>query len=121
MADEITHTLTLSLANGNLSDTNNPGRIRVNQTTQTIFKSVALINTTEESVTFPELTTPGICYLRNLDSTNFVQWGTATGVYSGRLKASDIPACFRLDNGATTLYLKSDTAACRVLITVYDA
>lgn len=121
MANEITLTQRLQLSNGALLDDNNPGRIQITQTTQTIYKAVVSVGTTEESVTFAELTTPGICYIKNLDGTNYVQWGTATTVYSGRLKANDIPACFRLDNAATTLYLKANTAACKVLITVYDA
>jgi len=121
MADEITHTLRLSLANGTLKDDNNPGKITVTQTTKTFFKSVVSIGTAEETVTFAELTTPGVAFLLNLDTTNYVQWGVSTGVYVGRLKGADIPACLRLDGSATTLYLKANTAACRVLITVYDA
>lgn len=120
MADEITLDQRLRLSNGALLDDNNPGRIQITQTTQGKFSVVLTIGTTEESTTFTDITTPGICYLRNLDATNYVQWGPATGVYQGRLKASDVPACFRLDNGATTLYLKANTAACKVLITVYD-
>ncbi len=88
MANEITLTQRLQLSNGALLDDNNPGRIQITQTTQTIYKAVVSIGTTEESVTFAELTTPGICYLKNLDGTNYVQWGVATTVYSGRLKAS---------------------------------
>ena len=121
MANEITLTQRLQLANGALLDDNNPGRVQITQTTKTLYKAVVTIGTTEESVTYAELTTPGVCYLTNLDTTNYVQWGVATTVYTGRLKASDIPACFRLDNAATTLYLKANTAACKVLITVYDA
>lgn len=120
MANEITLNQRLQLANGDLLDDNNPGRIQITQTTQTMYKAVITIGTTEESVTYAELTTPGICYLKNLDATNYVQWGVATTVYTGRLLAADAPACFRLDNGATTLYLKANTAACKVLITVYD-
>lgn len=120
MADEITLNQRLQLANGDLLDDNNPGRIQITQTTQTLYKAVISIGTTEETVTYAELTTPGICYMKNLDATNYVQWGVATTVYTGRLLASDAPACFRLDNAATTLYLKANTAACKVLITVYD-
>jgi hypothetical protein len=119
MANEITLNVRLQLSNGALLDDNNPGRIQVNQTTQRKYSVVVSVGTTEESVTFTDISTPGVCYLRNLDATNYVQWGPATTVYQGRLKASDIPACFRLDPGATTLYLKANTAACNVLVTVY--
>ena len=120
MADEITLNIRLQLENGALLDDNRPSAQSITQTTQTMFKSVVSIGTSEESVTYAELTAPGICYLKNLDATNYVQWGVATTVYTGRLKASDAPAMFRLDPGATTLYLKANTAACKVLITVYD-
>ena len=120
MANEITLDQRLRLANGALFDDNNPGRIQVNQTAQGKFSVVLSIGTTEESTTFTDITTPGICYLKNLDTTNYVQWGRATGSYVGRLTANDIPACFRLDNGTTTLFLRANTAACKVLITVYE-
>lgn len=120
MANEITLTQRLQLANGELLDDNNPGRLQITQSAIGMFKQVLSIGTTEESVTFTDISTPGICYIKNLDATNYVQWGPATTVYQGRLKASDAPACFRLDNGATTLYLKANTAACKVLITVYE-
>lgn len=120
MANEITLNQRLQLSNGLLVDDNNPGRIQITQTTKTLFKAVVTIGTTEETVTYAELTTPGVCYLRNLDTTNYVQWGVATTVYTGRLKPSGIPACLNLDNSATTLYLKANTASCRVLIVVYD-
>jgi hypothetical protein len=120
VANEITLTQRLQLSNGLLIEDINPPRISINQTTQTLYKNVVSIGTTEESVTYPELTTPGVCYIKNLDTTNYVQWGTATTVYSGRLLGTDIPACFRLDNAATTLYLKANTAACKVLILVLD-
>lgn len=120
MADEITLNQRLRLTNGELLDDNNPGAISVTQTTQVMFKRVIIVGTSEESVTFTDVTTPGICYLRNLDGTNYVQWGVATTVYTGRILANDIPACFRLDNGATTLYMKANTASVKLLVTVYD-
>lgn len=120
MANEITLSLRLSLDNAALEDDNNPGRIQLTQTAIGMYSAVLLIGTSEETVTFADVTTPGICYLENLDTTNYVQWGPAAATYQGRLKASDAPACFRLDNGATTLYLKANTAACKVLIKVYE-
>lgn len=76
------------------------------------------IGTVEESVAFTELTGEGYVFLKNLDGTNYVQWGFATGVYGGRLKANEV-ALFRLEPG-TTLYLKADTAACLVQINAYE-
>lgn len=72
------------------------------------------IGTTEESTAFTELTTEGWLFMENLDTTNYVQWGFATGVYGGRLEAGEF-AMFRCEP-SLTLYLKANTAACKMLI-----
>jgi hypothetical protein len=72
------------------------------------------IGTTEESTAFTELTTEGWLIMENLDTTNYVEWGFSTGVYGGRLEAGEF-AIFRT-NPALTLYLKANTAACKVLV-----
>lgn len=77
------------------------------------------IGTTEESITFTDIGTNGFVMLENLDTTNYVQWGFATGVYGGRMKATEPAGPFRLEPGAT-LYLKANTAACKVRVTHYE-
>lgn len=72
------------------------------------------IGTTEESQAFGELGTLGWLFMKNLDTTNYVQWGFATTAYGGRIEAGEI-AMFRLEP-STTLYLKANTAACKMLI-----
>jgi len=119
MADEITVNLRVQLANSSLPDDFNPGRIQVDQSAVELFKRVVAVGTSEESLTFTDVTTPGLCYLYNLDSTNYVQYGNATGSYIGRLKPSSFPNLLELDGGATTLYLKANTASCQVLVCVY--
>ena len=73
------------------------------------------VGTTEESTTFPELTTEGVLYMKNLDATNYVQWGFSTGVYGGRMKPGETAGPFRMEPGLT-LFLRANTAACRVLV-----
>lgn len=77
------------------------------------------IGTSEESITFTDIATNGFVLLHNTDSTNYVQWGFATGVYGGRMKAGELAGPFRLEPGAT-LYLKSNTAACKVRVIHYE-
>lgn len=72
------------------------------------------IGTSEESEAFSELSTEGWVLLKNLDATNYVQWGFATTAYGGRLEPGEF-ALFRLEP-STTLYLKANTAACKVLV-----
>ena len=115
MANEISVTGRLKVANGNLSFDKNIG-------TKTFDQAAAggptpgylTIGTSEESEAFSELTTEGWLLMENLDTTNYVEWGFATGVYGGRLEAGEF-ALFRM-NPTGTLYLKANTAACKVLI-----
>ena len=72
------------------------------------------IGTSEESEAFSELSTEGWLLMENLDDTNYVEWGFSTGVYGGRLEAGEA-ALFRL-NPSSTLYLRANTAACKMLI-----
>lgn len=78
------------------------------------------IGTTEESITFTDISTNGWVLMQNLDTTNYVQWGFASGVYGGRMKAGELAGPFRMESGAT-LYLKANTAACRVRVIHYEA
>lgn len=76
------------------------------------------VGTSEESTNFPELTTEGWLFMENLDATNFVQWGFATTVYGGRLEPGEF-AMFRCEP-SVTLFLKADTAACKVLVNCFE-
>lgn len=115
MANEITITTTLGLRNGNNIFSFSPGSINVTQTNAGgPTPGVANIGTTEETVSLAELSTYGYCCIRNLDATNYVQFGFSTTVYGIRLKAGEF-AVFRLEPGCT-LYAKANTAACKVAI-----
>ena len=119
MANEIRVSFQFDVTNGNFSDSivwsnkqfdqasdggGNPGTIE--------------IGTSEESVAFSELGTEGFLFMENLDDTNYVQWGFATTDYGGRIEAGEI-AFFRLEP-STTLYLKANTAACKVNFRAYE-
>lgn len=78
------------------------------------------IGTSEESITFTDISSNGYVILHNMDTSNYVEWGFATGVYGGRMIAKDTAGPFRLNSGAT-LYLRANTAACRVRICHYEA
>ena len=68
-----------------------------------------------------DITTPGICVIKNLDSTNFVEAGVQVGgtFYALiKLKATE-GYVFRL-NTTNDLYLRANTASCKVLCSVYE-
>lgn len=127
MADEIKLKSTLTIVNGLLRDNVSPDQFKITQTNGRIYKRVHTIGTTEESITsFGDVATPGVMVLYNLDGTNFVQWGFATTDYGGHLTANDgsstkgMPIAIFYGLSGVELYLKADTAACEVLVVVYD-
>jgi len=80
------------------------------------------VGTSEENVSFGDIG-PGWIWMRNLDDTNYVQWGMSDGGTMkavGRLRPQDLWTKFYLDTGVT-LRMKADTAACKVLIKGNDA
>ena len=87
-------------------------------------RRVLSIGTSEESFTIStDIGDAGICYLENLDATNYVSVGFSTGVYGIRLgpSGSGIPAQFALEPATATIYLLANTASCNVKIHVAEA
>lgn len=119
MANEISLDIRMSLANGNSTYLFSPGTDRIDQAAiGGPTPGFLNIGTTEESVAFTELGTEGLCIIQNLDSTNYVQIGFSTGVYGARLKAGEAMA-FRLEPSAT-VYLKANTAACKMNVLAFE-
>lgn len=120
MADEITVVSRVKLINDVLKSDFNPGSLLLTQTTAGIFDSVRSITTTETSVTLTGITTPRVCVLYNLDATNYVEAGTTTADYPFKLRPASMASVFELNAGKTTLYLKANTATCKVRIIVLE-
>jgi hypothetical protein len=122
MANEITITLAMDRRHAtNTSDTHVFPNLRkqYSQTGTGQDDRKHTIGTTEESITLTDISTNGFVLMQNLDTTNYVQWGFATGVYGGRMKAGETAGPFRMEPGAT-LYLKANTASCRVRVIAYE-
>ena len=121
MANEIRISTSVNVENGNMTYSQNYGTKTYDQSAVG-GPSPGMIDVgiTEESTAFPELTVPGWVTIQNLDETNFVEWGFSTGVYGGKLLAGELAGPFRL-NASTTLFLKADTAACRVIISALES
>lgn len=112
MAGEIKLNCSLTLRNGSNIFSWQPGALTIDQAANGgPTPGYSTIGTTEESIAFGELSTQGLLILHNLDATNYVRWGFATGVYGGRLMPGEY-AVFRLNPGST-LYLIANTAACK--------
>ena len=119
MADEIRLNVNLTTNSG---VTYKPGQVKVDQTNQLHSDKVHKIGTSEENVTFADLTAEGVMILQNLDATNFVEYGQDDGGTMkelGKLLPGDIPHITRLADGET-LRMKADTAECQVRIICLD-
>jgi uncharacterized protein YaiE (UPF0345 family) len=115
MANEVTITANIAVRKSNLVFDGKNASATFDMTgTGGPTPGYVTVGTTEESTAFPELSTLGFLFMKNLDTTNYIQWGFSTGVYGGRLKPGET-ALFRLEPGVT-LYLKANTAACKALV-----
>lgn len=120
MANEIAVNISIQVNNANLKDQFANGTLYVTQTTQGgPTPGYVTIGTTEESYSFGELATLGWIAFKNLDTTNYVEWGFSTGVYGGKIMPGE-EGTFRLKPG-TTMYFKANTAACKMIIKAYNS
>lgn len=99
--------LVFNKANGNV---NRRDSIIVSVTGDSFSHNIQSVGTTEEEVAQgADLGTPGYVWLKNLDSTNYIEIGSTTGVYDIKLKAKEL-ALYR--HNSETIYAKANTAAC---------
>jgi hypothetical protein len=122
MANEISVSCSLRVANGFLKSNLNTGSVNI---TQAVAKGptpgTVNVGTSEEVISFAELTTLGIIQIINLDTTNFVQFGPESAgamVAAIRLKPGE-PNQFRLEPGVT-YRAKADTGACNVQFSAFN-
>lgn len=84
------------------------------------FAGVLTIGTSEEDITFTDITTPRVVTMYNLDGTNYVSWGPKSGgamVLCGTLypQSSSIGVAAQFELGASvTIRMAANTAACQV-------
>jgi hypothetical protein len=118
MADEITLNCQLEYAKGGREFLNRRIHdLSMDQTGDGDEGGIYEIGTTEETITFSEISAAGWGWIQNLDGTNFVEIGSATGDYLIKLAAGEGHP-IRLNK--TTLYCKADTAAVEVEIRVLE-
>lgn len=111
MSDEISIVATMSFSKGGAKD-NRAESIQVDVTGDAFSHQVQEVGTTEEELAQgADLGTPGYMFLKNLDSTNYVEVGSTTGVYDIKMKAKEI-ALYR--HNSATVYAKANTSACKV-------
>lgn len=109
MANEITVTTSVAVVNGSVSESLSDSATTFDQTGTRFIKGVQAVGTSEEALDMGDLTDPGWCYMKNLDSANYVSVYAATGETEMiRLLAGEHMA-FRMV--ATAPFVKADTAS----------
>lgn len=115
MANEIDFNVSAQLRNGSLAADFKPGNLDITQTAALVDKkTVTVTSTAQVSVAFTGVTTYGLCFIRNLDTVDYMDWGPSTtggttGVMIGRIKAGEV-AAFRLKPGIGMRAIASSTA-----------
>ncbi len=111
MADELSLIVNLSFSKGGAKVTKQVSK-SVTVTGDAFTHGVQTIGTAEEEIAQgADLGTPGYMLIINLDSTNYVEIGSTTGVYDTKLKAGEF-ALYR--HNSATVYGKANTASCNV-------
>jgi hypothetical protein len=122
MADEITITLRLQCRNGAFTFDKSMTGIQLDQATARGGNpGVVNIGTSEEDVAFGDLTDPAYILIRNLDATNYVEFGMSdagTMKSIGKIRPGGV-ALFERMTGKT-LRMKANTAAVDVEIYALD-
>lgn len=122
MANEITLTSKAKVVNGSLTSEFNPGTIQVTQSALGMHAPIVIVGTSEEDLAVGDISTPGILCMRNLDGTNYVDWGPKSGgamVAVGRLKPGEV-AMFRVGSGVTLRWI-ANTAPVKVQVWLLEA
>jgi len=114
MADEYKLTIKSKLNNGGYKVDWSNGQLSVTQSAEGAASGVQAVGTSAENIAGGDVTTPGYLHLKNLDSTNYVEFGKDnTGfVAVGKLEAGE-EAVFRVAD-SSTIQLKANTASCNV-------
>lgn len=124
MADELSLNIQIAAALGYYDLTIRDG-ITVDWGTIGEGGSVQIIGfASEENVDLGDIVYPGYCYLKNLDSTNYIEYGPDGGgssmVVLGRLLPDEF-AVLRIAPAGATLMAQANTAACKLLVRCLEA
>ena len=123
MANEIRLSLAVEIVKGYLNYSFNPGQINVDLATGRRGGHIQTIGTVEEDLDLGDVTSPGLCILRNLDTTNYVTIGPKVGTTAImepiiKLKAGQ-PAILFLDP-TVTLVAQANAAPVSLQVDVFE-
>lgn len=121
MANEITLSAKLELNKSGVILSGQVSNLHITQTGTNNIANIQNIGTSTEQLSFGDVTTPGYLLVKNLDATNFVLVSLATPAISGTSFCKLLPGeCCLVPTRQTTVYAIADTAACDVLVCVFE-
>jgi len=120
MANEISKTIRLQ-ASKNGGSVSYQSTASETMTGDDMITSIQSIATTAETVNFGEITgAPGLVIIKNLDATNFVEFGGDSGLTVFKLKLLAGQDMLIRPQSAT-LYAQANTAAVKIQVTATEA
>lgn len=122
MANEITVGLSMNVSNGYFVDQFQPGTIQITQAAIGGHSPIVIVGTSEEDLGTGDISTLGLCALRNLDTTNYVTYGPKSAgsmVALGRIKAGEV-AFFRFEPGITLRWI-ANTSSVKIQVKLLEA
>jgi hypothetical protein len=122
MADEITHYHRTIVTNGDYTFDSGQVNLEIDQATKGVYSTVISLTTSDTAVSVSNITNKGIAEFKNLDATNYIDYGPTSGgalVAFGRLKAGE-SFTMRL-SPAVSLRMQANTATCLVQVTIHEA
>lgn len=119
MAGTITVAFDVRVENGGLSDRYQIQRLQIDQVEARKSDRVLEIGTSEETISFTDITTEGVLVIHNLDDTNFVTVGPDDSGQIDFLKIKPGEAWPMRIAPGTTIKATADTAACDVRFVMY--
>ena len=112
MANEITATVSVAFAKGNIPSQTFPASFSVTVSGSNYMRTVQTVGTSAEAMTLGDVATPGVAIIHNLDGTNFVTVAANnTDAPAVKIKAGETWP-FRISG--TTPFLQADTAPVQV-------
>ena len=122
MANEITCSGSLRYVKGNIDVDLSKGGLQITVAGDDhTFMTQNVGFAAEELLDLGDVTTPGLCFIKNLDATNYVEVRAATGVADLiRLNAGEF-CLFRFAADCTTPYVQANTAGVRIQTLLIEA
>lgn len=118
MADELViSSFTITLNKGGDRETITVDKL-VDSALASAVKTGATVSVATSATSLSVPASPGLVFIKNLDSTNYVEVGGANDTDTIKLTPTYPWAVFPLKG--TTLYAKANTAACNVVYRIYS-